>query len=390
VDIDVAFWNLENLFDTTDDPIANDFDFTPEQGWTPATQAAKIENLAAVIDDMFSGTGPDLLGICEVENEPTLQKLVDAVTVRDDLRVLPFEDGPDVRGIDCGLIYSNEVFEPASSIDGVLVMPQSHVVHNRYPTRDIFEVPLRVIDNDAALMVYVNHWPSRARGRFETEPLRIAAANHLGRLIDRHLEFTSEELVGFDDTEVNMERIQDRWNRNVLVMGDFNDEPFDRSVLAELRASSGFDKLEEPVKTSGGNEYLPGSTAYAELQATLFNCMWPVAAVPDRGSLFFSEGIPTMNLLDQFIVSRGLYYGFSNLRMKRRAIPTPGDEPYGVSTITELPTVDADVFDSDLMITSEEKRRPKEFTFSVDEGGLATHNDGFSDHFPIQTTIQTL
>jgi len=98
MDINIAFWNLGNLFDTVKDPISDDFDFTPDKGWTEATQAAKVANLASVIDSMFDDTGPDLLGVCEVENEATLQQLVDAVQVRDDLVVMQFDDGHDVRG----------------------------------------------------------------------------------------------------------------------------------------------------------------------------------------------------------------------------------------------------------------------------------------------------
>lgn len=311
MDIKVAFWNLGNLFDTDDDPISTDLDFTPEKGWTPSTQAAKVANLASVVDAMFDGTGPDLLGICEVENEPTLQQLVEETSVRDDLVVLPFNDGGDVRGIDCALVYSNQVFEPFEITAPEPPSPMGYVVHNRYPTRDIFEVPLRVVENGAELLVYVNHWPSRSRGRYETEPLRIAAANHLGRLIDRRLKFTREELIAMPDTATAMDSVQTRWNRNVIAMGDFNDEPFNRSILEELRASSGFDKLEEEVKKSGGNQHLPEGGKYAKLHAALFNCMWPVASAPDRGSYHFGQGLPTFNLLDQFIVSRGLYYGMS-------------------------------------------------------------------------------
>ena len=76
-EIRTAFWNLGNLFDTAADPIANDFDFRPDNGWVPETKQAKIANLASVIDAMFDGEGPDLLGICEVENESTLQQLID-------------------------------------------------------------------------------------------------------------------------------------------------------------------------------------------------------------------------------------------------------------------------------------------------------------------------
>lgn len=389
MDINVAFWNLGNLFDTVDDPISNDFDFTPAEGWVPATQQTKVANLASVVDAMFEGTGPDLLGVCEVENEATLQQLVDAITVRNDLQVLQFQDGPDVRGIDCALVFSDQVFQPIQLGGSEPTAPASHVVHNRYPTRDVFEVPLRVLDNNAELIVYVNHWPSRSRGRYLSEPLRVAAANHLGRLIDQRLKLTRQELANLPDTGASMIAIQDRWNRNILAMGDFNDEPFDRSVLEELMASSGFDKLAEPVKRSSGSAHIPSVPAYAKLQAPLFNCMWPVLATPDRGSYHFSKGVPTFNLLDQFIVSRGLYYGDSGLRMKRRTQLEPGAQPGDPPVQTELETVLADVFDSDIMITSADTRRPKRFTFRMDNGNPA-HNNGFSDHFPIVTTIQTV
>jgi len=150
-----------------------------------------------------------------------------------------------------------------------------------------------------------------------------------------------------------MDQVQERWNRNILAMGDFNDEPFNRSMLEELGASSGFDKLEEAVKRSGGNDHLPGAVLYAKLQAPLFNCMWPVAAMPDRGSYFFGSGTPTMNVLDQFIVSRGLYYGTSGLRMKRRIRLDPPVEEGNPPVEVELDTVWADVFDCDLMVTSQ-------------------------------------
>jgi hypothetical protein len=387
MDINVAFWNLGNLFDTEEDPISDDFDFRPDKGWTEATQGTKVANLASVIDSMFDGAGPDLLGICEVENEQTLQQLVDAVQVRHDLHVMHYDDSDDVRGIDCALVYSDQVFEPFVIDDPEPPAPKGHVVHNRYPTRDIFEVPLRLVGNGAELIVYVNHWPSRSLGRYETEPLRIAAANHLGRLIDQRLKFTRQQLLGFPDTEASMEEVQRRWNRSILAMGDFNDEPFNRSILEELKASSGFDKLEEPVKKSGDNDHLPGVVPYAKLQSPLFNCMWPVVALPDRGSYFFGGGVPTMNLLDQFIVSRGLYYGLSGLRMKRRVQLDPPEQPDAPPVEVELDTVWADVCDSDLMITSEQTRRPKSFTFDKKDG-VVSHNNGFSDHFPIVTTIE--
>ena len=142
--INTAFWNLGNLFDTVSDPISNDFDFTPGKGWTEATQAAKVANLASVIDAMFEDTGPDLLGVCEVENEATLQQLVDAVQVRDDLVVMSYDDGPDVRGIDCALVYSNQIFEPFEITAPEPPATKGHIVHNRCERIIFSRVTLRL------------------------------------------------------------------------------------------------------------------------------------------------------------------------------------------------------------------------------------------------------
>ncbi|MDJ0780894.1 MAG: hypothetical protein QNJ22_02930 [Desulfosarcinaceae bacterium] len=389
MDLNIAFWNLGNLFDTIDSPISQDFEFTPDKGWTAETQTAKIGNLAAVINQMFDGNGPDLLGICEVENEAVLKKLVEAVTVRNDLAILQFEDGPDIRGIDCALVYSDQKFEPIRFTDPEPPAPKGHLIHNRYPTRDIFEAPLKVLDNDAELIVYINHWPSRSRGRYKTESLRIAAAYHLGRLIDQRLKMTRQELLALPDTAASMNLLQARWNRNILAMGDFNDEPFNRSVMEELRASSGLDKLEEPVERSGTYEHIPDVVPYAKLQASLFNCMWPTVATPDRGSYFYGSSIPTMNMLDQFLVTRGLYYGLSGLKMIRDTAYVPAVHPDEPPIEMEEDTIWTDVFDSDLMITSKDKRRPKKFKFEMKDGH-ARHNNGYSDHFPIVTAMEVL
>ena len=172
-----------------------------------------------------------------------------------------------------------------------------------------------------------------------------------------------------------MRRLEERWNRCLLVMGDFNDEPFDRSILRELDASSGVDRLEESLKVASGSN-LPNPISYAKRTATLFNCMWPLTARPDAGTYHFPAGHPTFNVLDQFIVSRGLYYGHSGLKMARN--------PDGL-------TVSADAFVSSSMWTSAKTRRPKKFDFGV-KNGTAWHNGdsrGTSDHFPITTSIET-
>lgn len=109
----------------------------------------------------------------------------------------------------------------------------------------------------------------------------------------------------------------------------------------------------------------------------------------DRGSYHFSRSIPIFNLLDQFITSRGLYYGEAGLKMKRRFRLDPPPQQGDPHIQAELETAWADVFDSDLMITSASTRRPKAFTFKM-RNGTAKNNNGYSDHLPIVTTIETV
>ena len=132
--INIASWNLQNLFDIDVSDIAADLEFTPEEGWDAEALDNKLTNLAEIIKLMHGGQGPDLLGICEVENKELLEELV----VRTGLPnlVVAHKNSPDIRGIDTSLIYSNKVF----ALDGE---PVDHNIHFRHPTRDVFEVPLR-------------------------------------------------------------------------------------------------------------------------------------------------------------------------------------------------------------------------------------------------------
>ena len=135
--------------------------------------------------------------------------------------------------------------------------PKGHNIHLRYPTRDIFQVNLKVKENNSELVVFVNHWPSRWKGKFLTEPYRITVANSCGKLVDNILKYTKNEYINMNDSPNTLDQLNKRWNKNVLIMGDFNDEPFNRSILNELRASTGEDKLEEKIKKSGNEENDP-------------------------------------------------------------------------------------------------------------------------------------
>lgn len=361
-----AFWNIQNLFDTSLSAIAADFEFTPANGWTAETKDKKIENLANIINQMFDGNGPDLLGLCEIENLSIANELLSKLN-RQDLAVAHV-DSPDIRGIDCSLIYSKDAFE-------IIGKPKEHLVHLRYPTRDIFEVALKIKENDAELVVLVNHWPSRSRGRYESEPFRITVASQCGKIVDEHLKLKRQEFLALDDTEDSLNFLNKKWNGNILIMGDLNDEPYDRSVLEELQASNGYDKIEEIIKRGQSEAtHLPSISSYLKKEAYLFNCSWGNASKPDVGTHFYSQSINTMNMLDQLIISRGLLFGTNGLQLIRDSNNVPMLE----------------IFAPEIMRTSTTTVRPKKFTFGIKADGTVTNNNGFSDHFPILTKLTTV
>lgn len=354
--IRIASWNLQNLFDTDASDIAADLEFTPEQGWDAEALDKKLNNLAEIITLMHGGQGPDLLGICEVENKPLLDELVKRTGLPN--LVVAHKESPDIRGIDTSLIYSTDVFTP----DGD---PVGHNIHFRHPTRDIFEVPLKVKSNGARLHCFVNHWPSRSKGQFETEPLRIAVAENCAFLVQDVLKFKREEYLAMADTAQTLQDLNTRFDANVLLMGDFNDEPYSRSVVDYLLAAKDLDHIEEVIKKASANarpprKHTPAARDYLEQKAYLFNCMWPQAGLSDHGSLHYGQSVNTFNLLDQFMISRGLLLGQSGLKML-------------------LDTVR--VFEAPPMASSQ-KRRPIAFDKITKRG--------YSDHFPIEAAIDVL
>jgi len=360
-DIKVAFWNVENLFDITASPIATDLEFTPEQGWTQAVFDLKVKNIASIIKQMHGGLGPDLLGLVEVENKSVVDQLI--TQIGDPKYKVAHVESPDIRGIDCSLIYSSDVFfdPPPADIAG-------HLVHFRFPTRDIFQVRLQVKENGAELNAFVNHWPSRRQGQFESEPLRMTVAERCGQLVDQVLKLDRDAFALVADTPAGLGELNARWNRNVLLMGDFNDEPFNRSVTDYLGASKDLDRVEEELKAAAGQN-IPTLRTYLDRIPVLFNLSWAELATPDTGTFFFGGGTAnTMNLLDQFIVSRGLHFGVSKLKVRPDSLQ-----------IFRAPDMSPGA-----------KKRPKAFVFDKKAPFDETQASGFSDHFPIELVIETV
>ena len=393
--IKVAFWNLGNLFDTSSSSlIGSDLEFTPERGWDDAAKDKKIENLVKVINSLHNTQGPDLLGLCEIENEELAKKLIEKMGKQDIYEIAQYVDSPDIRGIDTCLIYSKRIFK--------FIDAKSHNIYFRYPTRDIFQANLSVINNtnnnNSELNVLVNHWPSRIGGRFETEPLRIAVAENCARAVESilkvSLDYLKEMPNNLKENEESLDKLNQKWNKNVLVMGDFNDNPFDRSILNYLRATPDKNRLiewkeifEHPNLKKWPANQQTDKHNYLYQPAFLYNCMWKL--IPD-GTLFFDGGL---DLFDQFIISRGLLNGEQGLKMDLNEIK--------IDKSTRMANhIPAGSFEStgQNKIHPIHKQSPMSFEYikkkvNGEAENLPSGRDpltGFSDHFPIQSVINIL
>jgi len=259
----VAFWNLQNLFDTIDDPEKNDESFLPDgdMEYTPERLDKQMYNLSRVIRSMNNGKGPDLLGVCEVENQAVLESMVDKFLNDLDYKIAYLES-PDNRGIDNGLLYKTDKFKQLN------LQADTVLLSDGWPTRLIFGVNL-LTQNNEKFTVFVNHWPSRSRGQEESELNRIAAAKTLKGAVDR---------IFNNDVDTK-----------IIAIGDFNDEPVNISVLETLKA--------HPLKCD---------SLHAEFEekssGELYNLSYSAFA-NGLGTYKYREN---WNMLDQIIVSGSL------------------------------------------------------------------------------------
>ena len=213
----IAFYNVENLFNTVDDPAPNDEEFTPgsEKEWTPDRYQTKLDHLARVVEGMAY---PALLGLAEVENAAVLKDFCEKTSLsKHGYGVCHFES-PDFRGIDVALLYKKQVFtvldESFIRIDFPAELKGDIPT---YTTRDVLVVK-GVFNKKDTLNVLVAHLPSRSGGQAASEPKRLYVAKQIRQAVD-------------DIFAANP-------GANIVVMGDMNDETTDPSIAQTLNAQS--------------------------------------------------------------------------------------------------------------------------------------------------------
>lgn len=215
------FYNVENLFDTDDDPGIFDEEFTPAGAryWTEYKYSQKLNNIFKVIVAVGEWDLPPVIGLAEVENRKVLEDLIDRTPLYKAGYEIIHYDSPDQRGIDVAFLYRKEYFTPVA-YNPISVKWPSNI--GRGTTRDILYVSGITSFTDT-LHFFINHWPSRVGGQIETEDKRIYIAKLLRNHVDSLFMINPEN--------------------KIIIMGDLNDYPQDRSVKEVLEAESRFKEI---------------------------------------------------------------------------------------------------------------------------------------------------
>lgn len=211
----IVSYNVENLFDFRHDTLKNDYEFLPDatRHWNYSKYRKKLDNIARVIIATGGWTPPALVALCEVENDSVMRDLTRYSALREaDYRYV-MTQSPDERGIDVALLYQRNLFKLLSYQS----LPVDKPRKNSRPTRDILHVSGLLLNRDT-LDVLVAHFPSRSGGARESEPYRLLAARKVKHAIDSLYTI--------------------RQHPQIVLLGDFNDYPENKSVKEVLEAAA--------------------------------------------------------------------------------------------------------------------------------------------------------
>jgi len=287
----VVSYNVENLFDTINSPQFEDDEYTPSgsKAWTYERYEKKLKDLARVLLSLPGKELPAVIGLAEVENRAVLEDLCAVRGIRKGEYEIVHEDGQDPRGIDCALLYRPDLFKYKSHE----YIPIADPVKPDYLHRGILHVQGKAPDG-SMLHIFVNHWKSRSGGVHETERQRMFSAITLRKELDKLLARESDF--------------------KVIIMGDFNDEPTNRSI------SSGLSALNKRHNIEMGDHY---------------NLFYDLHNTAGKGTYNYKG---TWNMLDQMIVSynlvnqeRGLSTGFDGGHILKEEWMLYVSEKYGES-----------------------------------------------------------
>ena len=313
----IGFYNVENLFDTTHDEGKNDHDFTPNGSyqWNEMKYRHKLHNMATVLAEMGTDVLPNVgcaaIGLAEVENDHVMNDL----TAQPELAARGYKyvhiEGPDRRGIDCALIYNPKLFTVRDTklVPYVYDLPKD----STHATRGFLTVSGTLAGEHVTIIVC--HLPSRGAGSYYRE------------LGGKQVKALKDSLLR-EDPKVK-----------VLVMGDMNDDPTNKSMYECLSAKG-------EISEVGAND--------------MYNPWYNVLVKEGTGTLQYQG---KWNLFDQIIMT-------PNLLNKD-----------GKKDFSELKFWKNQIFRRDYLF--QESGKYKGNTKRTTAGGVWL--DGYSDHLPVVT-----
>ena len=312
----IVFWNVENLYDPYDDTTKLDDEFTSTgaKHWTWLKFSTKLNHVAKTIMATGEWSPPAVVGLCEVENRYVLNKLIYETPLKAWKYKFIHHESPDLRGVDVAMLYRPALFKVLFSRTFTIRFPFDTLVQ----TREIL-LAKGILFNHDTLSIFINHWPSRRGGYLASQPRRIYVASVLRKLID------------------SVQKAEPA--ANILVMGDFNDEPENESLKKVLTART------EPLPRH---------------DTCLYNLMGIRNKNRKEGTIKYRDQWSTF---DQFVVSGALMYGRSGLEAG------PGN---------------ARIFNSSFLLEEDNAYLGEKLNRTY--SGPKYHG-GFSDHLPIRVDI---
>ena len=312
----IGFYNLENLFDTCHDAEKNDYDFLPDGSyqWTAMKYKSKLKNMSRVLSEMGTDKVPMgcvAIGVSEVENANCLRDLCNQPPLKArDFQFVHIE-GPDKRGVDCALLYNPKLFTVRDTKLVPYVYTQPQDIEAGRQTRGFFIVSGTLADEHVTIIVC--HLPSRFSG-------------------SEYREQGAEQVRVVKDSLLN-----DDPNCKIMIMGDMNDDPTNRSMAVALRGKANIEEVG------------PGD---------MYNPWYNVLVKEKRGTLKYQGA---WNLFDQILLSPALINkvnkkDFSSLKYFQHQV---FDKPY--------------LFNTEGRYKGDVKR--------TTAGGVWL--DGYSDHLPV-------
>ncbi|MCP4122984.1 MAG: endonuclease [Bacteroidetes bacterium] len=314
-DLRFVFYNVENLFDIFNDTTTIDEEFLPYgiKGWNRERYDDKLHKIFKVLVNTGGWELPEIIGLCEIENRLVLQDLLNRTPLARERYGIIHEDSPDARGIDLGFLFRKDKFIPIGHEAIQIDFPFDSIT-----TRDILRIEGLVNKRDT-LHIFLCHFPSRRGGQAVSEPKRMYVAGRVRAKVDSIL--------------------QAQPGARIIITGDFNDEPTNKSIQEGL------------LSTGSWNDLAP---------AELHNYMHSFK-VDDGLGTYKYQGY--WNMLDQFMISAGLTLPKGEVYLKENS---------------------AQIFKRDWLM-QEDPDAPGEKPFRTFGG--AYYYGGYSDHLPIYLDI---